>query len=345
MPDFVRGLELAGAYWVEVVRDIVDAEIPASRRAVACIGDGSDVLGFDTAQSTDHGWGPRLQVFVDDGMDRALRRALEDRIDDRLPESFFDYPTRFPARDGDAPRHQVRVTAIAEFFTAYLGFDPTGPIGVGDWLGTPSQCLRAVTGGAVFEDEPGHLTDVRGQLAWYPDDVWLYLLGCQWRRLEQEEPFLGRCRQVGDDLGAMVVGARLARDLIKLAFLIERQYAPYSKWLGTAFARLPCGPTLAPLLTDALRSGDGLLAAFEEMAGLFNDLGLVAPQVTTARPFYQRPFLVLDCRRFAEACFAALARHGLPPVGSIDQVVDSTDVLAYPDRCRGVAAALHRPGL
>jgi hypothetical protein len=343
MPDFVPGLELAGTYWAEVVRDLVDADLPASRRAIARIGDGSDVLGFDTGQSTDHGWGPRLEVFVDEGMDRARRRALEDRIDDGLPESFHGYPTRFSATDGEAPRHQVRVTTLAEFFIAYLGFDPTGPIGVGDWLGTPSQCLRAVTGGAVFEDGPGHLTEVRGRLAWYPEDVWLYLLGCQWRRLGQEEPFFGRCRQVGDDLGAMVVGGRLARDLIKLGFLIDRQYAPYGKWLGTAFSRLPCGSTLAPLLTGALRSGDGLLAVFEAMATRFNDLGLVAAQATTARRFYQRPFLVLGCGRFAEACFAATPLGGLPPIGSVDQVVDSTDLLAYPDRYGKLAAALYGP--
>src|SRR3981081_754857 len=160
MPDFVPGLELAGTYWAEVVRDLVDADLPASRRAIARIGDGSDVLGFDTGQSTDHGWGSRLAVVAGEGMERARRRALEDRIDDGLPESFHGYPTRFSATDGEAPRHQVRVTTLAEFFIAYLGFDPTGPIGVGDWLGTPSQCLRAVTGGAVFEDGPGHLTEV-----------------------------------------------------------------------------------------------------------------------------------------------------------------------------------------
>ena len=51
------------------------------------------------------------------------------------------------------------------------------------------------TAGAVFEDSAGKLTEARRVLRWYPDDAWLYLLGCQWRRLSQEEPFLGRQRR------------------------------------------------------------------------------------------------------------------------------------------------------
>lgn len=31
-------------------------------------------------------------------------------------------------------------------------------------------------------------------------------------------------------------------------FLLEREYAPYSKWLGTAFSRLPCGAELIPIV-------------------------------------------------------------------------------------------------
>ena len=33
---------------------------------------------------------------------------------------------------------------------------------------------------------------------------------------------------------------------MRLAFLMERQYAPYAKWLGPAFARLACAPRLTP---------------------------------------------------------------------------------------------------
>ena len=54
------------------------------------------------------------------------------------------------------------------------------------WLSTPQQRLLEVTAGAVFHDDEGELTATREALAWYPDELWLWLLACQWRRIDQE---------------------------------------------------------------------------------------------------------------------------------------------------------------
>ncbi len=94
------------------------------------------------------------------------------------------------------------LTTVGEWFTFALGFDPRGAVSDADWLGAPAQLLLEATAGAVFEDATGELTSARERLRWYPDDVWLYLMACQWRRIEQEEPFVGRTGEVGDDLGS-----------------------------------------------------------------------------------------------------------------------------------------------
>ena len=119
----------------------------------------------------------------------------------------------------------------------------------------PQQPLLEVTAGGVFHDGLGELIPMREKLAWYPHDVWLYLLASQWMRIAQEEPFVGRCAEAGDELGSRIVAGRIVRDLMRLCFLIERRYAPYSKWLGTAFARLDCASELAtnPALGDGRR--------------------------------------------------------------------------------------------
>lgn len=109
-----------------------------------------------------------------------------------------------------------------------------------------------MTAGEVFHDDAGELTDVREWLTWYPDDVWRYLLRCAWRRIGQEEAFVGRAAEVGDELGSRIVAARLARDLMRLGFLLERRYAPYAKWLGSAFARLDAAHEVRPALERAL---------------------------------------------------------------------------------------------
>lgn len=55
MPDFIPGLQLSEAFYREAVRPILDAAFPGLVYAAALIGNGSDVLGYDTPRSTDHG--------------------------------------------------------------------------------------------------------------------------------------------------------------------------------------------------------------------------------------------------------------------------------------------------
>ena len=167
-------------------------------------------------------------------------------------------------------------------------------------------------------------------LQWYPDDVWLWLLACQWRRIDQEEPFVGRTAEVGDELGSRVIAARLVRELIRLAFLLERRYAPYSKWLGTAFRRLDAHEEVGPALATALTAGDysarenALTSAAEALARRHNALGITEPVDPHARLFHNRPFRVLGSGRFVDACLARVEDpwlRSLPLVGGIDQLV------------------------
>lgn len=334
--SFLPGTELARRYWHEIVAPILDELLPGVPRAAARVGAGSDVLGFDTERSTDHGWGPRVVVFFEDGFDLSRERRVEllKAIDSRIPDTFLAYGTRFVASEGGPARHQVMVTTVHDWFTLAVGFDPRGTISDADWLGTPSQLLLEATAGDVFEDTPGDLSAARDRLRWYPADVWLYLLGCQWRRIGQEEHLVGRTAEVGDDIGSSVIAGRLVRDIIRLCFLIERRYAPYAKWLGTAFSRLNCEPTLMPLLRETLAARDwptreaALVLAYEHVARMFNELGVTEPLDPSVRDFWHRPFRVLMSDRFVEACMEKTPLRRLGLTGGIDQISDSTDVLS-----------------
>jgi hypothetical protein len=74
MPEFLPGVELARLFYTEAVRPLL-GDLP---HAAARLGPGSDVLGFDTDRSTDHDWGPRLELFTDQPGDlhELLRRRL-----------------------------------------------------------------------------------------------------------------------------------------------------------------------------------------------------------------------------------------------------------------------------
>jgi len=331
--SFIPGLELARAFYEEGVSGIV-GDVPHS---AAFLGYGSDVLGYDTERSTDHGWGPRMQIFADVELD----------LDSRLPETFRGWPVRY-GWDDHPVRHRVEVTPLGPWLVSRLGFDPRPGMETRDWLTTPQQLLLEITRGAVFHDGLGELESLRDALAWYPDDVWLWLVACQWRRLDQEEPFVGRAAEVGDELGSRVLAARLARDVMRLCFLLERRYAPYPKWFGTGFAELDAAAELGPALERAIAATDyetreqALVEAYEAVARRLNALGVTEHVDPTTRLFYTRPFKVLSSRRFVDACLARVSDEwlrSLPLIGAVDQWSDSTDVLSDPALPRRFGAA------
>ncbi|MFC8567965.1 DUF4037 domain-containing protein [Streptomyces sp. NPDC057245] len=357
-PSFVPGLELSRRYYREAVRPLLDAQAPGIAHSAARLGGGSEVLGFDTARSADHEWGPRLQLFLRP-QDAERGTEIRQLLAERLPKTFLGLPTHFAEtadpgvrvmRVTDGPvHHRVEITDTAGWFTRQLGFDPGRGVTVADWLATPAQRLAEVTAGAVFHDGLGRLVPARASLDWYPHDVWLHLLACQWRRISQEEAFVGRCGEVGDELGSAVVAGRLVRDLMRLCLLMDRRYPPYSKWLGSAFARTPQAAVLTPLLTAALAATDVrtreecLAGAYEAVAAAHNRMGLTEPVDPTTRPYHARPFRVLHAERFAAALGARITEpsvRALPPTGTVDQFTDSTDLVADPRRARAVTGAL-----
>jgi hypothetical protein len=366
---FIPGLELARRYYAEVVRPILDRRFGGLEHSAALIGCGSEVLGFDSARSTDHDWGPRCLVFVaarpaDIGRTEEIGAALEAE----LPETFLGWPTRFAdvTKPGWPVRHWVEVAELGSWLDAQLGFDPRLRVGLADWLATPTQVLAEITGGAVFHDGlgdlggpgeggglgrqagRGELGAVRAALAWYPDDVWRYVLACQWARIGQEEAFPGRCAEAGDELGSAVVAARLVRDLIRLALLMRRRYPPYSKWLGTAFSALEGIDELQAQLAGVLSARswperqDQLSAAFEATARFQNGLGLAAGVDPSIRPFYDRPYSVIGAERLVNALKDSVSDDGirqLAMTGAVDQFVDSTDALGERRLLRAAIAA------
>ena len=347
---FIPGLRLAGEFYAEAVRPLLDKEFPGLRYAAALLGPGSEVLGFDTERSTDHDWGPRLQVFL--GADDAERYAgpVTEMLAERLPSVFRGYPVAFRrppgrGRRGQAPGAGHRPGRLAD---RAARIRPAAGVTLQDWLVTPYQRFAEVTAGAVFHDAPGELTRARAALSWYPHDVWLYLLSCQWRRISQEEAFPGRCAEAGDDLGSAVVTARLARDLMCLWLLMNRRYPPYSKWLGTAFSRVPGSAGLGASLAGAV-SATGwpererhLGRAYVTVAEAHNRLGLTRPLDTSTRLYYSRPYRVLDAGRFAAALADAITDpviRQLPPIGAADQFIDNTDALGDLRWARAVITA------
>lgn len=338
---FVPGLELNRDFYTREVAPL----LADHHHSAALLGWGSDVLGYDTPRSVDHGWGPRLQIFADPDRIDAVRHALEGR----LPETFHGWPVSY-GWDRMTEQSHVEVIGMGDWLIGQLGVDPRSGLSPTDWLAIPQQQLLGVTRGAVYADPDGELAAVRCRLVWYPDDVWLWLMACEWHRISQEIAFTGRAAEVGDDLGSAIIAVRLAREVMRLWFLQHRSYWPYTKWFGTAFARLPDVTDLKAALDRAVSAPEypdreaALVAAYRIVAARHDALKITDPVDWSIGPYFSRPYRVLH-GAFAEACLSAIGDdhlRTLPLVGSVDQFVDATDVLSASGRSRMLKRFLER---
>ncbi|HEY7418277.1 MAG TPA: DUF4037 domain-containing protein, partial [Ktedonobacteraceae bacterium] len=235
MPAFIPGIDLNRRFYEDVVRPLLDESFPDLSYAAALLGPGSETLGFDSEMSTDHDWGARVLIFLKEN-DKHQREPIARLLSHRLPHTFAGFPVDLPA-DPNEPRaramqqqadgpvnHRVTPITLHDFTSIQLGYDLNQPLHAADWLTFPSHALGELTAGAVYHDGIGELTALRERLAWYPYDVWLYLLASGWQRIGQEEHLMPRAGFAGDELGSTIIGSRLVRDVMRLCFLLEKQY-------------------------------------------------------------------------------------------------------------------------
>ncbi len=349
MVKFVPGLDLADGYYRDVVAPLLGEKYPNLPHAAALMGAGSDVLGYDTEMSTDHSWGPRFQLFVSEDAGKTFMAELSTYFAENLPYEYRGFPTHFivpdpgqkssfemSRKESGSVNHKIEITTLASFSRRHLGVDATQPLAEDHWLATPQSLLLTMTSGRVFHDEVG-LGRMRGELAWYPRDVWLFYLGCVWLRLRRLELTIGRMGQSADDLGVAVALGNIVTELMRLAFAMENTYTPYSKWVGRAFQSLQCAALLGPQI-EAMVHAPGwaerdmaLSAALETCAAMHNALSVTKKVPEKVALYKDRGFHTIRAIKFSRALIAEIKSPRLGQLfkqgvyGPIDLITDSRD--------------------
>lgn len=136
---------------------------------------------------------------------------------------------------------------------------------------------------------------------------------------------------------------------MRLAMLVERQYAPYPKWFGTAFSRLGCASELKPILLEVLYAERWqaretcLLRACQFMAELQIAKEVPGATAPVMGSLFERPFRFVDSLKIFNGLRAAIEdeclRH-LREFGGADQFLSSNFVLAVPAFSEAATGAL-----
>ncbi|MBI9048045.1 MAG: DUF4037 domain-containing protein [Anaerolineaceae bacterium] len=378
MTQFVPGLILSEIYYWEAVRPIMLEYFPKQEHSAALIGWGSDVLGYDSEVSQDHLWGPRLVLFLAEKDFSRKSKYVHRALREKLPPVIRGYSTHFGKPDdadgGTRKRetktegpidHLIEITSITKYWHRELQTNPLKTFSILNWLTFQEQRLLTLTAGKVFHDGLG-LEDIRQQFAYYPEQIWYYLLASQWALIAQEEAFVGRASQIEDPLGSQLIIARLVERMMHLCFLMEKKYAPYSKWLGTAFKSLKCYKKMNPLFEKILKTNNfiekdkWLSEAFTKLAQMHNNLNITPKLAVNTKtysawhalregidelplndPRNTRPFQVIFAGRFTEAIMKQVTDRDLlniqAPYGSVSQfLVESSDAMQSVSFCKSL---------
>ncbi len=359
MAAFIKGLDLCESFFSDIAKPILDKEFPSLKYSAALIGYGSDVIGFDNEISTDHMWGPRFNLYLEDRNFEEVSKRISDIFSLNFPYDFQGFTTNFSkpnvndngvrhpevTREGKV-NHLVEFHTLSGFFETYLGYHPANDLSNSQWLTFPEHRLLAVTAGRVFHDDLD-LSKIREKLSFYPDDIWVYLMASQWTMISEEEAFVGRCGHVGDELGSRIITLRIINHLMRLCFLMERRYAPYSKWFGSAFKTLEVSNKLLHILEKASLANSWeerqkyLSQAYMIVAEKHNTLGITPYIKPNIRDFYGRPYLVLFADAFASELSKCIKSDILRDKAKIGSVTHFTDVSGINDEL-GICSVLRR---
>lgn len=234
----MKGLDLAERYFREVGAPMIRERFAdcADRVAVGLVGPGSECFGFDDEISRDHDWGPAFCLWLSD----------DDyfHFGDRLQQAYRSLPPTFmgcgPRQASPGEEWRVGVARTSDFFRRFTGLDRP-PASLPEWLRIPEPNLATCTNGKVFRDPLGEFTARRRALLdYYPEDVRLKKIASLCISIAQtgQYNFARSVRRKALFAAAYSV-VKFCTDAASLAFLLNRRYAPFYKWLHRAVRDLP----------------------------------------------------------------------------------------------------------
>jgi hypothetical protein len=231
-------IDTSRIFFQEIVLPILQEHFPAETDQIAfgVFGYGSEALGLDDELSRDHHWGLRIDALMPDQIFQERRGEMARVLAERLPASYQGHSLR----EGHLAGAGFAPDSLPAFLVRTIGIDHA-PTTAQEWLAIPEEDIIHITNGELWRDPAGHMSALRAHFsAYYPEPVRLRRIA-HWCRYYSGMGTYALKRAIlrDNDFYAVTRFSNAIRLGVHLAFLLDKTYFPYDKWLMSFFGKLP----------------------------------------------------------------------------------------------------------
>ena len=245
-------LDISRDLFQQVVLPVLQRELPdeTAQSAFGLFGYGSEALGLDDVYSRDHHFGLRIDALLPEALFRTRGAAIQKAVAASLPATFEGYSLR----EGHLSGAGLALDSREAFLRRTIGIDHV-PQTYEQWLSLPEEDIIHIVNGEVWHDPAQNFSAIRQALLnYYPEPVRRRRIAHWCRYFSGMGTYaLKRALLRDNAFYATTRFASAVRWAVQLAFLLDRHYFPYDKWLMAYFERLPrLAAPLAPLVEESL---------------------------------------------------------------------------------------------
>jgi hypothetical protein len=277
-------IDVSREFFSQEVLPVLQAKFPqeTARIAFGLFGHGSEALRMDDAYSADHHFGLRIDALMPAEIFENKREEIMRVVGAGLPRTFKGYELGESTRAGAG----IAPDNFDDFLIRTIGIDHP-PQTSEEWLNLPEEDIVHLINGEVWFDQEGKFSAIRESLNdYYPDQVWKRRMAHWCRYISGMGSYaLKRAILRDNDLYAVIAFGKTIRWSVQLAFMLDRTYYPYDKWLFDFFTQLPrMYGRLGDLVTKCVKlttPWDEKLNLLDEMADILDQTmvedGIIPP--------------------------------------------------------------------
>ena len=267
-------LDVSREFFQQEVFPVMEQAFPeeTARITFGLFGQGSEALKMDDQYSADHHFGLRIDALMPDDI-FARRDEIMAVVGEKMPSSFKGHELGVALRAGAG----IAPDNLKAFLVRSIGIDhpPETP---DEWLNLPEEDIVHLTNGEVWHDPTGEFSSIRDRLLeYYPDEIWHRRMAHWCRYFSGMGTYAHKRALLRDnEVFAAITFGKTIRWGLQLAFMLDRTYFPYDKWLFDFFKKLPrMYDRMGGVVEEAVK----LSTPWERKQELLDEMSIILDQV------------------------------------------------------------------